>query len=121
NGPHLQLRLITGRVDPKFDRFADLLEPDRNALAPQRGARWSDLTVMLHPSRWLTTENQWVESASLETGRRSRQLRNLWTLQFGPRSKLVFLRNLMAAPSGQAGHSHSLTQSVRLEQWLTRS
>ena len=50
-GPRLQLRCNFGRVDPKFDRIADLMAPDQNALAPQRGMRWSDLTAHLSPAR----------------------------------------------------------------------
>jgi hypothetical protein len=121
SGPRLQLRLITGRVDSKFDRLADLMEPDRNAFTPQRGTRWSDLSVTMKPASWLTTENQWLQSTSLDTGLRSSRMHNLWTLQFSPKSKLVLLRNLITGPSGSSGSSRNLTQSVRLEQWLTRS
>jgi hypothetical protein len=119
-GPRLQLKLTTGRVDSKFDRLAELMEPDKNAFTPQLGARWSDLTVNMSPARWLTTENQWRQSTSLSTGQRSHLLHNLWTLQFSPRSKLVLLRNLTSGPTGSSS-TQSLTQSVRLEQWLTKS
>jgi hypothetical protein len=120
-GPGLQLRFLTGQVDSGFDRIGDLLEPDKKALAPQRGTRWSDFTANLKPVRWLTTENQWYRSASLESDRQSTQLRNLWTLQLAPKSKLVLFRNLLASPSGESGSRQSLTQSARLEQWLGRS
>jgi hypothetical protein len=120
-GPRLQLRLTTGRVDSKFDRIGDLLEPDRAALAPQRGTRWSDLQVNLQPARWLTTESGWCRSASLDTGGQTTRQRSLWTLQLAPRSKLALQRELLETPDGHSGRRQAVTQSLRLEQWLTRS
>jgi hypothetical protein len=119
-GPKLQLRLTFGRVDPKFDRIKDLLAADQSVLAPQQGMRWSDLSANLKPTRWLTTENRWYEGTSLVTGQRSMQQNSLWTIQLSPRTKLVLLRNLLESPSGH-GSQKNLTQSVRLEQWLTHS
>jgi hypothetical protein len=120
-GPNLQLRLQFGRVDSSFDRLGDLLEPDRNALSPLRGTRWSDLTANFRAARWLTTENRWYRSTSLDTGGQTSELRNLWTLQLAPKSKLILLRDLLETPTGASTNRHTLTQSVRLEQWLTRS
>jgi hypothetical protein len=120
-GPGLQLRFLTGQVDSGFNRIGDLLEADKNSLAPQHGTRWSDFTANLRPARWLTTENQWYRSTSLESGRQTTQLRNLWTMQLASKSKLILFRSLMEAPTGEDGRRQALTQSARLEQWLGRT
>lgn len=119
DGKDLQLKFSSGRVDSRFDRIADLLAADRGVLAPLRGMRWSDLSANVRLTRWLSTENQWFRGTSLDTGQRSTQLRQLWTLQLAPRSKLILQHSLLETPLGRAGRRRAQTQSLRLEQWLS--